>query len=350
MRPNTHSTLALAMVITLFAPLATGQVALDPVTSGRISVSLPRGWQTTTDTSRGVFFAQRNANRKDAPAMMVVVQSTGVTVNTDQLLDSLLAQAATDVKVIERTRLGRGERQVIAEGTAGGVRAKLAGIAMVRHGGVVLGLLASAPGEFDRLGGAGLVGNVLASITIDGQSAAEPADTAVANKMPVMQSNQTVNLEKGRLPQLTRPITIDDLAGDWKDAGSGITNWYSAQTGTFLGASTILSSATYHISANGRFHKEATHVALGNTMASVTSQDAGVITVAGPAVIKMSLNNKNGPTWYGWYVVRGWYANSGQTVMKLNGPWQPRADGSLDPEAFNLDAFGKNTYYWIRGK
>lgn len=85
-------------------------------------------------------------------------------------------------------------------------------------------------------------------------------------------------------------------------------------------------------------------------MASVTSHDTGVITVAGPAVIKMSLNNKNGPTWYGWYVIRGWYENGGQTVMKLNGPWQPRAGGSLDPEAFNLDAFGKNTYYWIRGK
>jgi hypothetical protein len=36
--------------------------------------------------------------------------------------------------------------------------------------------------------------------------------------------------------------------------------------------------------------------------------------------------------------------------MKLNGPWPPRADGSIDPEAYNLDAFGKNTYYWIRGK
>jgi hypothetical protein len=272
MHPNKHSTLALAIVVTLFAPLATSQVALDPVTSGRVSVSLPRGWHTTTDASHGVFLAQSNPNRKDAPAMMVVVQSTGVTVNTDQLLDSLLAQAATDVKVIERTRLGRGGRQVIAEGTAGGVRAKIAAIAMVRHGGVVLGLLASAPGEFDRLGGAGLVGNVLASIAIDGQSAAEPpADTAVTNEMPPMQGNQTVDLEKGRLPQLTRPITVDDLAGDWKDAGSGITNWYSAQTGTFLGASAILSSATYHISANGGFRKEATHVALGNTMASVTS-------------------------------------------------------------------------------
>jgi hypothetical protein len=36
--------------------------------------------------------------------------------------------------------------------------------------------------------------------------------------------------------------------------------------------------------------------------------------------------------------------------MKLNGPWRPAADGSLDPQAYNLDAFGKNTYYWIRGK
>jgi hypothetical protein len=34
--------------------------------------------------------------------------------------------------------------------------------------------------------------------------------------------------------------------------------------------------------------------------------------------------------------------------IKLNGPWQRRADGSLDPEAFNLDAWGKNAYYWVR--
>jgi hypothetical protein len=50
-----------------------------------------------------------------------------------------------------------------------------------------------------------------------------------------------------------------------------------------------------------------------------------------------------------WDVIRGWYASGGQTVMKLNGPWQLRGDGSLDPEAFNLDAWGKNTYYWVRG-
>jgi hypothetical protein len=32
--------------------------------------------------------------------------------------------------------------------------------------------------------------------------------------------------------------------------------------------------------------------------------------------------------------------NGGQTVMKLNGPRRPRAVGSLDPEAFNVDGWG----------
>jgi hypothetical protein len=69
--------------------------------------------------------------------------------------------------------------------------------------------------------------------------------------------------------------------------------------------------------------------------------------VAGPSVIEISINN--GPTWHGWYVIRGWHVSGGQSVMKLNGPWAAaRRDGSLDPEAFSLDAWGKNSYYWIR--
>jgi hypothetical protein len=55
---------------------------------------------------------------------------------------------------------------VIAEGAAGGVRARIVALALVNNGGAIMGRLASRANEFDSLGGTGLVDAVLASIKV----------------------------------------------------------------------------------------------------------------------------------------------------------------------------------------
>lgn len=169
--------------------------------------------------------------------MMVVVQSSGVTATEDLLLDALLARAASDIGVMERTQLQPKGRRVIAEGNAGGVRVRIGAIAVNENGGAVISLLVSQPGEFDALGGIGLVTAVLGSIRVSGQSSV--SQSTPSNRIEPL-SNQTVDLAKGRLPQLTRAIAVSDLVGEWKDAGSSITNWYSSQTGRYVGFDAIV--------------------------------------------------------------------------------------------------------------
>lgn len=53
---------------------------------------------------------------------------------------------------------------VIAGGKKKGAKARIAAISIVNNGGATIGLLAPLPGDFDQLGGVGLVNDVLASI------------------------------------------------------------------------------------------------------------------------------------------------------------------------------------------
>jgi hypothetical protein len=67
---------------------ATGPIPVVTVTSGGVTVSLPEGWKTTSDASRGVFIGQQDPSREGSAVMMVMVQPTGVTAIEDQLLDA----------------------------------------------------------------------------------------------------------------------------------------------------------------------------------------------------------------------------------------------------------------------
>ena len=345
-------TVAVAIVIAVGASSAAAGPALDPISAGNVTVSLPRGWKTSSDAAHGTFVAQRDPGHNDSPTLLVTIQSSGASASANQLIDALIAGMGSGVKIIRRAPLSGGQ-MAIAEGMTGGFKVRLGAVAVAGNGAAIVGVLVSRAEQFDGLGGVQLVTSVLASIRANGDASApaapSPAEPAVSNTEP-FSGNQTVDIEKGRLPLLAHAISVRELAGDWKDAGSAISAWYSAQTGQYVGFDAILSSATYHIAGNGSYTKDATHVSLGTHVSSVTSRDTGVIAAAGPSVIEISIDNKNGPTWHGWYVIRGWYQTGGQTVMKLNGPWQLQADGSLPPEAFNLDAWGKNTYYWVRAR
>src|SRR5262249_48685837 len=132
----------LALILYSRAALA-GMPALEPVSSGELTVSLPKGWKITTDASKGIFLAQRDPARKDAPAVLVMVQASGVTATEDQLLDAVAAMVARDLKVVERQALPGGGSVLVGDGRAGDVPVRVGVLAVAGNGGAIVALLAS---------------------------------------------------------------------------------------------------------------------------------------------------------------------------------------------------------------
>jgi uncharacterized membrane protein YdfJ with MMPL/SSD domain len=110
----------LALLLWARAALA-AMPALEPVASGELTVSLPKGWKVTTDATKGLFLAQRDPAKKDAPVALVLVQASGVNATEDQLLDGVAAMIAKDMKVVNRQARPGGGTVLVGDGRAGDV-------------------------------------------------------------------------------------------------------------------------------------------------------------------------------------------------------------------------------------
>jgi len=317
-------------------------VALEPATAGGVSVSLPKGWKTTTDPSHGVFVAQRDPNRKDAPVALVMVQASGSTSTEDQLLDAVVAQVAKNLKVVKREAVPGGGHVLIADGMAGDVKVRVGVIAVAAGGAAIVAMLASKPDEFDKLGGIDLVALMLKSIALP--QPAQPAQPAA----PPPPAPAAASGGAPSVPALGRALSIKDLAGEWSDVGTSIQGYVNTQTGNYAGYSAVSVNTTYTIAADGALSIKFLGVTTGNVSArAITEQTKGTVTVTPKGMVMIARKNGDAIN-RTWYVVRGWIDSPDQTIMKINGPWQLRADGTLEDDAWDpLKATNYNSY-WVR--
>ncbi|HTR51137.1 MAG TPA: hypothetical protein VMJ10_10560 [Kofleriaceae bacterium] len=162
----------LAIVIALglaTASTARGDVPLGDYHKDGVVVRVPVHWVVTVDAKQGSVLAQQDPKRKDAAALMLVLQKAGPTASEDALIDAVVSRAVHDAKPVERGPLPGGHgRGLIADGTSDGVAVRIAAIAVVANGVAYLGVLAATPADFDTLGGARLVVSALAGTHAEG--------------------------------------------------------------------------------------------------------------------------------------------------------------------------------------
>lgn len=315
----------LALILYSRAALA-GMPALEPVSSGELTVSLPKGWKITTDASKGIFLAQRDPARKDAPAVLVMVQASGVTATEDQLLDAVAAMVARDLKVVERQALPGGGSVLVGDGRAGDVPVRVGVLAVAGNGGAIVALLASRSDEFDGLGGVNLLTTMLKSI---GATAPPPAPAAAG---------------------VPRGLTVKDFAGFWTTESTTISNYANRSTGAYAGYRSIGHSNSYTFGADGSMKLKYNYVTTGIGGArQVAGEQSCKVRFAPNGLLEMTCDVNGAPSTQ-WYAVRGWTDSPEQTVMILNGPWRPRADGTFDPDALAPDKATNLSESWFRKK
>ena len=300
-----------AAVICLLAGLVSAKpVALEPYdASGRLTVSLPKGWKVTADLDKGVIAAQQDASRNDAAAVLLVIQPN-TTSTEDQLLDLVAGSVSKDLKVAKRSALPGGHgRMLIADGSIDSVKTRIGAVAVVAGGSGVVCLLASKTGDFDKLGGIELVTTILGSMK---------APAAASPPAQALQAPTVDSYGKLLVPALTRKLELAELAGEWRQDDKAISTYVNSTTGNYAGFSAIATTENWTLDAKGNVFSSFVGTTAGTGGAHQTSEKKRGTATLAPNMV-LTLTWKTGPAQH--YLVRGWVELPEMTVIVLNGPW-----------------------------
>ena len=309
------------LVLVLLCATAAAKPTLEPYDAGTFSVSTPKGWTVQADARQGMVVAQQDPKRTDAPQVLLVVMATAQNTE-DQLLDAIAAKAGDDRKVIKKGSLPGGGKQILVDGSAGGVKIRLGAVAVAAGGGMVLGVLISKPGDFDGLGGIELVTSMMGTIKPKGAPTAAASSTSGdgPEMTPVFDSYHTLRIQ----PQKRNP-TMTDLAGEWVEGGNSVKDYYSTTTGNYAGYSVVQFTTKRTITAKGTY-SESTHGARVSSASGahvVDEQLGGSFKIDGDTITMRRSDNG----YVTIYLVRGWFVGKDVVMMKLAGPfYQPPTD------------------------
>ncbi|MGE5187356.1 MAG: hypothetical protein ACM31C_35160 [Acidobacteriota bacterium] len=312
---------SLLVVMVLAASAVAAPPQLAPATAGSLTVSLPKGWKVTSQSAGAtIFVAQQDPAKADAAALLVTIQLAGNTQTEDQLLDVVAKQVATNVKVVKREAIAGGGHMLIADGTAGAIKVRIGAIAVASGGSGVMGVLVAKPGDFDALGGPGLVTSVMTSIRA--QPAAQPAPAAPAPAA-----------SHGR-------ITIPDLAGVWDSDEASIKQYAYSNGGGYAGATAMSSRKTYTVAANGDYTAKFANYAGGTAGGRGTflwSNASGTWSFLPSGVLQMT--SKGVATTY--YTIVSFSTDGDVSTLLISSPHWDKADPP-DPRCPCDKLFRKN--------
>lgn len=311
-----------------------GTAPLDTYTGPKFSVGLPRGWNVTSDASRGVIVAQEDPNRNDAAALLLLTVQ-----NTDQsaeaLLDAVAGQFASGLKVARRETVPGGAMLMVADGRIGDVDVRLGVIAVAQNGGAVVCLVGAKPRQFVELGGIDLVVAVMASMQANGQPQAAPP---AANPDPPADPNY--------VPPPARPLRVADVVGEWKHGDSSMMSYVNRYSGDYAGFSSISIRESWTINAKGECKADFYGVTAGNGGPRQIKEKVNATVAFSPDGV-IFVFKKDGSTSTTKYVVRGWAERPNGTVLVLNGPFY---DDGVPPECLNPQKCVNLNNTWVRLK
>jgi len=310
--------------------------------AGAYSIDLPKGWTTVADASKGVVVAQQDPSRKDAAQLLVIVIADGKT-TPDQALDRIVTNTVTDLKIVKRDAFPNTTgRQLVADGVVAAIKVRLGAIAIGSDQGVMVAMLISKVGDFEALGGLGLVTTTLASLKPAGSATTRESSPAKSTEImePTYDSYQNLIV-----PTPRRAITQADLRGEWKNTGRSLKGYANTSTGGYAGYSAIVAEQEWIVDAEGGLVSKYNGVHASNTGGGtfqVNGDTTGTLVIASDRVITV-VRKGSAKT---FYLLRGWFVGPELTVMRLNGPYYDAKDinegARQDRTAGNIDEL------WVR--
>jgi hypothetical protein len=323
-------------MLLVLAPLGmvrAATVPLSPYAGANFTVSMPRSWTVSEDAANGLLVARQDANRDDSAAVLFLVKTADPNTSEDQLLDSVASQFAKNLNIRMREPIRGGGHRMIADGMSGNNRVRVGVIALVTNGAALVSLLVSKPGEFELLGGIELVTGILSSL----KSKDAPAPPSSSPQgAPVAGRGGKLDV-----PPLARPLTMADLAGEWNNDDSVLTN-YVTYRGDSAGFQSIATREKWIFDGRGGVSSAFNGVTAGNGGArQINEKKSGTIAFSQGIVLTLAWNGAAHPS----YVIRGWRDLPGMTVLLLNGPWW----GNVPADVLADRSRGTNlNSYWIR--
>jgi len=326
-------------VLLLFVPFQmalAGSVLLEPFITANFTVSMPKSWTVAEDATHGLVIARQNPGRDDSAAVLFMVKTADVNVSENQLLDTIANELVKNLSVSRREAIPGGGHLMVADGNAGIVRVRLGVVALDTGGASLVSLLVAKPGDFDALGGLELVTNILQSLKAPN---AVPPPAIPPSQTP----GRPAPNASGRLdvPPLGRPLTFGDLAGEWSNDNSVITNYVNYR-GDSAGYESVAIREKWVFDANGGVSDVFNGVVSGRSgTRQVNERKAGVVIFSRGTVMTLAWRGAVQPS----FVIRGWREMPGFTVLLLNGPWS----GNIPADVLADRSRGTNlNNYWVR--
>ena len=122
----------------------------------------------------------------------------------------------------------------------------------------------------------------------------------------------SANVDKDSVLPPTRPLTLADLAGEWKTSDSVSTRYVDRYTGVYAGHEHITTYETWRITAKGVFSNAFRGI---HNQKFITENSTGVINVSDGRILHIKERSAKS------YVIRGWLELPGKTILKLTGPF-----------------------------
>jgi hypothetical protein len=314
-----------------------GTVPLVPFAGASFTVSMPRSWTVTEDAPNGLVAARQDPRREDSAAVLFLVKIADANVSEDQLLDTVAGNFAKNLNISKRETRPGGGRLMIADGTVGGIRTRVGVIALTTGGASLVSLLLSKPGEFDGLGGIELVTNILTSLRARNAPAPPASAPSVPHSGPAAGTNGKLDV-----PPLARTLTFADLAGEWDNDDSVMSNYVNSR-GDYAGYQSISTRDKWIFDGRGGVSSAFTGTIAGRGSArQVNEKKAGTVSFSQGIVMTLGWSGAPAPS----YVIRGWRELPGMTVLLLNGPWW---NGNVPADVLGDRNKGTNlNSYWVR--
>ncbi len=303
--------------------------AAGPRTFDRLTYTAPEGW-SVEETNRG--HVQLSRTGPDSYCLVAIYASTpatgdlaasfasewqGVALRT---IDAVAAPAAT-LSDLGNTRAAMGAAQSTIKGSPA-----VAILVVLDAGSQVVSVLIVTPSMEAFSAYEADVKGLLAGLAVTRAETGAPA--------PPPQE------EGGRLviPPPTRPITVADLAGEWKHEDRISTTYVDRYSGSYAGSDHLAFRDTWTITAKGGITSDFFAIRNGKKLVEKTH---GTIGAAGHVIdVRMGSPAK--------YVVRGWLDLPAMTILKICGPFY---GGEVPRDVLeNPEKGGNLNQTWVRHK
>ncbi len=331
---------AILILVCVSAGSASANAPLAPYNAGKLTVSLPTGWKVTADLDKGVIAAQQDPAHNDAAAVLLMIQPS-TTSTEDQLLDTVASSISKDLKVAKREALSGGGHVMIADGTMESIKVRLGVIAIASGGSALVCVLVAKPGEFDKLGGIGLVTGILTSVKTKGAAASSPPPS----QPPVQAAPATTPNGKLIVPPLDHKLAVSELDGEWRHDDGVLQDYVDRVTGRPAGFDALRYNDKWTFDGKGGVYSEFFGIATsGGTSKKIVENKGGAVSFDSNMV--MTIKWKVGPQQE--FLVRGLIELPTMTVITFNGPWY---DKGVPADVLADRTHGTNfDQQWIRKK